>query len=185
MNCPAKVNIAFGFILKNIENGRFRYFYAHDNNTVLDRSKFVCTKDDLTKLKEILNKTGVIKSCSRKRMNTKWRFCKLTNLTLFAGLLKDVPMGYKDAVVPKPLLKHHTINCFTFEKNTRQPYSDKLCPFGALAFHLHGNEKLEEKHQRFSICSLIEWMDLPLLSFKESICAIFQLSRTFCTWLFL
>ena len=34
----AKVNLAFDFILKNIEDGGFRYFYAHENNTLLDRS---------------------------------------------------------------------------------------------------------------------------------------------------
>ena len=62
LKCVAKVNIAFGFNLKNIEDGRFRYFYAHENNTLLDRSKLMCTKDNLTKLKYIPNKTDVIES---------------------------------------------------------------------------------------------------------------------------
>ena len=44
--CAAIVNLAFGFILKNIEDGWFGYFYAHENNTLLDRSKLVCTHDD-------------------------------------------------------------------------------------------------------------------------------------------
>ena len=42
----AIVNQAFGFILKNIKDGGFRYVYAHENNTLKDRSKFVCTHDD-------------------------------------------------------------------------------------------------------------------------------------------
>ena len=42
LKCAAKVNLAFGSILKNIEDGGFRYFYAHENNTLLDRSKLVC-----------------------------------------------------------------------------------------------------------------------------------------------
>ena len=69
LKCAAKVNLAFGFILKNIEDGGFRYFYAHENNTLLDRSKLVCTHDDLAKLKDFVNKTDVIESCSRERMN--------------------------------------------------------------------------------------------------------------------
>ena len=73
LKCAVKVNLAFGFILKNIEDGGFRYFYAHENDTLLDRSKLVCTHDDLAKLKYFLNKTDVIESCSRERMNTKWR----------------------------------------------------------------------------------------------------------------
>ena len=144
-NCAAKVNLAFGFFLRNIEDGGFRYFYAHENNTLLDRSKLVCTQDDLAKLKDFLNKTDVMESCSREKLNKKWRFYKLTNLILFATLLRDLPMGCKNAVLPKPPLENRTINCLTFEKNTRQPYNNNLCIFCALFLHMHKNQQLEEK----------------------------------------
>ena len=145
LKCVVKLNLALGFILKNIEDGKFRYFYAHENNTLLEQSKLVSNKDDMAKLKEILKKTDVIESCTKERSNTKCRFFKLTNLTIFAALLKDIPMGCKDAVLPESLLKNHTVNCLTFEKNTRKPYNDNLCLFRALALHLHGIEKLEEE----------------------------------------
>ena len=143
LKCAAKVNLAFSFNLKNMEYGGFRYFYAHENNTLLDGSNPVCTRDELAKLKEIPNNADVIESCSRKRLSTKWRFYKLTNLTVYAALLKDVPMGCKDAVLPEPLMRNGTINCLTFEENTRQPYNDNLCLFRALALHLHGTQRLE------------------------------------------
>ena len=145
LKCAAKVNLVFGFILKNMEDGGFRYFYAHENNTLLDRPKLVCTQDELAKLKDFLNETDVIESCSQEKMNTKWKFYKLTNLTVFAALLKEVPMGCKDAVLPEPHLKKCTINCLTFEESTRQPYNDNLCLFRALALHLHGTQRLEEE----------------------------------------
>ena len=145
LKCAAKVNLAFGFILKNIEDGGFRKFYAHENITLLDRSKLVCTNNDLAKLKDFLNQTDVVESCSRERTNTKWRFYKLTNLTVFAALLKDVPMGCKNAILPESLLKNCTINCLTFEQKSRQPYNDNLCLFRALALPLHGNQRLERK----------------------------------------
>ena len=78
-------------------------------------------------------------------MNTKWRFYKLTDSTVFAVLLKDDPSGCKDAVLIKTLLKNHTANCLTYEENTRQPYTDNLYRFLDLALHLHGNQRLEEK----------------------------------------
>ena len=53
LKCVAKLNLAFGFILKNIEDGKFRYFYAHENNTLLEQLKLVSNKDDMAKLKEI------------------------------------------------------------------------------------------------------------------------------------
>ena len=36
LNCTTKVNLAYGFILKTIEVGGLRYFYVHENNTLLD-----------------------------------------------------------------------------------------------------------------------------------------------------
>ena len=145
LKCVAKLNLALGFIVKNIEDGKFRYFYAHENNTLLEQSKLVSNKDDMAKLKEILKKTEVIESCTKERSNTKWRFFKLTNLTIFAALLKDIPMGCKDAVLHESLLKNHTVNCLTYEQNTKKPYKDNLRLFRALALHLHGNERLEEE----------------------------------------
>ena len=119
LKCVAKLNLALGFILKDIEDGKFRYFYAHESNTLLEQSKLVSNKDDMAKLKEILKKTDVIELCTKERSKTKWRFFKLTNLTKYAVLLRDIPMGCKDAVLPESLLKNHTVNCLTFEKTQK------------------------------------------------------------------
>ena len=78
-------------------------------------------------------------------MNTMWRFYKLTDLAVFAVLLKDVPMGCKNAVLPEPLLRNCIINCLTYEENTKQPYNDDLCLFRAPVLPLHGNFRLEEE----------------------------------------
>ena len=62
----------------------------------------------------------------RERANTKWKFYKLTNLTVFAALLKDVPMGCEDSVLPGPLLKNENVNCRIYEQNTKKPYKENL-----------------------------------------------------------
>ena len=36
LRCAAKLNLASGFILKNTEDGGFRHFCVHKNNTLLD-----------------------------------------------------------------------------------------------------------------------------------------------------
>ena len=68
-----------------------------------------------------------------------------SNLTVFASLLKDVPMGCKNTVLPEPLLKNHNVNCVPFEKNMLQPYNDELCLLRALALYLRVIKKLEEE----------------------------------------
>ena len=145
VKCAAKVNFAFGFVLKNIEDGMCRYFYAHENNTIMERAKLVCTKADFFNLKDRMQKMDIVHLCTRERANTRRKFYKLTILIIFASLIKDVPMGCKDTVLSKPILRNCNVNCLSFERNRRQLYIDKLYLFRALALHLHGNEKLEEE----------------------------------------
>ena len=143
--CAAKGKFAFGFVLKNIGHGMCRYFYAHEININMERAKLVCTQAEMTDLKHRMQKNDNVDLCTRERANTKWKFYKLTNLTIFAPLLKNVPMGCEDTVLLQPLLKNHNVNCLIFERNTREPYKNHLCLFKGLALHLHGNEKLEEE----------------------------------------
>ena len=145
LKCAAKVHHAFGFVLKNIQDGVCRYFNAHENSTFMERSKLVCTRADLTNLKDRTQKMDIVNFCTRERANTKWKFYKLTNLTIFASLPKDVPIGCKVTVLLEPLLRNRNENCLIFQRNTLQPYNDNLCLFRELALHLHGNEKLEEE----------------------------------------
>ena len=112
--CAAKVNLAFGFVLKNIEDGMCRYFYAHENNTNMERSKLVCTQADMTSLKNRMQEMDFVDVCTRERTNTKWKFYRLTNLTVLASLLKDMPMGCKDTVLPEPLLRNGNVNYLKF-----------------------------------------------------------------------
>ena len=148
MKCAAKVNLAFGFVVKTVEDGMCRYFYAHENNTNMERSKLVCTQADMTNLKNRMQKMVIVDICTRERANTKWKFYKLTNLTVSASLLIDVPIGCKDTVLLEPLLRNCNVNCLTFERNSLRPYNDNLCLLRALALHLHGNIKIEEETSR-------------------------------------
>ena len=77
IKCAAKVNLAFRFrvFLKNVEG----HFYNPEKITVMERSKLVCTPDDITNLKEKLQKWDIIDLCTWERANTKWNFYKLKN----------------------------------------------------------------------------------------------------------
>ena len=69
LKCAAKVNLAFGFVLKNVEDGSCRYFYAHENNTLMEMSKLVCTRDDIINLKEKLQKMDIVDLCTKESQN--------------------------------------------------------------------------------------------------------------------
>ena len=66
--------------------------------------------------------------------------------------------GVQERSLCRTNLKNCTINCLTFEENTRQPCNDNFCLCHALAFYLHGNQQLEEKTSKISK-SILNKMD--------------------------
>ena len=180
MKCAAKLSLAFGFVLKNIEYGMCRYFYAHENNTIMKRAKLVCTQADMTNLKDRRQKMDIFDLCTRERASTKWKLNKLTNLTVLASLLKDVPMGCKDTVLPEPLLKNHNVSCLTFERSTRQPYIDNLSLFRSLALHMHVTKNWRRDFENFQIFSSVTVRKGTFQNSKLFIWMTFQKLKTCC-----
>ena len=144
LKCAAKLILAVGFVPENKEDWSCRFYYAHEKKTLSERSKLVATTEDLTKVKNLLTTTDVIESCTRERANIKWKFYKMTNVTIFAALLKEIPKGCKDSVLPFTIFKNLSVKCLTFEERTRKPYNDNLCLLRALALHFHGGKKHDE-----------------------------------------
>ena len=96
--CAAQLNVPFGFVLKNVEDGTYWYYYAHESNILKEGSKLVATEGYLQKIKKVLSGTNVTEACTKERANTKWKFFNLVNLIVFAALFEEVAMDYKDAV---------------------------------------------------------------------------------------
>ena len=65
----------------------------------------------MVNLIEKLQKMETVDHCTRETANTKWRFDKPSNVTDFAALLEDIPMGCKDTVLHETLSKYHNVNC--------------------------------------------------------------------------
>ena len=118
LDCAAKINIALGFVLCIIEASENRYFYAHENNTLFDKSMLLCTKADLTNKQNEINKQDILEVCTQERQNTKWRFKLITNVTIFVTLLTNVPMA---------------VNFLITDVHTQHSRSDILRLFQALA----------------------------------------------------
>ena len=89
-----------------------------------------------------------MEQCTQERQNTKWRFKLITNVTIFAALLKNIPMGCPDSVLPEPLLRHTQVNCFLSNKD-KETYKDQLCLFRALAMYMNGHNNLDSHTSRY------------------------------------
>ena len=142
LDSAAKINIALGFVLRDVETREYRYYYAHENNTLFEKLHLLCTKADLVTIQGKVKKFDIVDQCTQERQNTKWRFKLITNFTIFAALLKNIPMGYPDSVLPEPLLKNHSVNCLLSDKD-KQRDEDHLCLVRALSMYLHGHSNLD------------------------------------------
>ena len=47
LDSAATINFALRFVLPNVKTGENGYYYAHENNTLLEKSYLRCTKADL------------------------------------------------------------------------------------------------------------------------------------------
>ena len=141
-NCAAIVNLALGYILRNVDTDEYRYFYAHKNNAFFEKSRLLCSKGDLVSLQDRIEKMDFVETCTQERENTKWQFALTTNVTIFCSLLKTIPMGYIDAVLSEQLLRRSDVNCLV-SNGYGETYKDYLCLFRAIVVHLYGSSELE------------------------------------------
>ena len=66
LDYAAKISIALGFALQNIETGEYRFFYAHENNTLFEKSHLLCTNADLITIQEKVENSNVPKNARTK-----------------------------------------------------------------------------------------------------------------------
>ena len=112
------------------------------------------------KLEEVLNKLNsaakinidlvfVLRNIDiKERQKTRWLFKLITTNTVFAALLKNIPMGCPDSVLPEPLLRHTQVNCLLSNKDI-EPYIYHLCLFRAMARYMNGHLDLDSHTCRY------------------------------------
>ena len=142
LKCAAKVSLALGFILQNIETNDYRYYYRHENNLLLDQAFLLSNRNDVLSLQNKIEKLDLIETCTKERQNSKWRFTVITNVTVFAALLTNIPMSCNDTPLPQPMLRNPEFNCLVSNGHD-EPYNDNFCLFRAIAIHLFGSIDVE------------------------------------------
>ena len=167
-------------IPKIIEDETCRYFYAHENNLVKEKSKIVCTEDNMTNVKKKFQNMDIVDHWTRERGNTNWKSYNFKFFTIFTTLIQDIPMGCEDTVIIASLLKNYNENCVTCDRNTKQPNNRILFFLEHVLYickvTMNWNRKLffslktkKEMPQNFKV---LEWTE-------------FQKLKTFCSSKFL
>jgi hypothetical protein len=82
------INLSFGFILRHIETGVLRYYYASQNNArFFETLHLIRTEEDLERFLEELSPHSILEYIRQQRPDTKWIVHLLTNVTFYLNKL--------------------------------------------------------------------------------------------------
>ena len=131
-----KINVAFGFVLKNNETGELKYHYSSSNTRVLTAPFFVQNREDFLSFLEKLLQQDPLEYARLQRPNSKWVVDLVTNMTLYIFRIPNHPIGAKNIELPAYIQGNQAIISLTHDRNNKgKPYRDNLCFFRCLALH--------------------------------------------------
>ena len=118
-----KINYSLGFILKNIETKELRYYHASFNNAqILETALLINNQKDLINFLNSLAEESFYDGLTRP--DTKWKVVQISNITFYANILKDAPLG-AGASLPSYITNNHGL--------ANVSGNDNLCFFRCLA----------------------------------------------------
>ena len=89
-----KLDVSFGFILRNNETGELQYYYASRNNEHVFEEPFqIATTADLPQVREALQNLDVLEWVRQRRPNSKWVVDTVTKITFFITKIRGHPIG--------------------------------------------------------------------------------------------
>ena len=91
-----KINVSFGFMLRNVETGELRYYHSSQNNArFLDVPHLIRNEEDLERFLEELSRHDMLEFIRQQRPDTKWVVQLLTNVMFYVNKLIGHPIGPK------------------------------------------------------------------------------------------
>ena len=90
-----KLNISYGFILRNRTSGRCRYYHSSCNccGRYLDEPSLITNADTFENFLERINEPDILKWALSQRPNSDWVVEIVTNATIFVNRILQHPIG--------------------------------------------------------------------------------------------
>jgi len=118
-----KINIAFGFILRNTEKGEVKYYYPSQNGFLYEEPDLISDEDDLNRFLHKIQDTDWQEFVRRQKSNSKWRVSLLCNVALHIYKLPDIPIG-PGKRLPSFIVENRGVDALEANFQTGKPYED-------------------------------------------------------------
>ena len=132
-----KVNVSFGFILKQKATSRLRYYHSSNNccGRYLEEPSLITNRADFDRFLARIQESDILQWAVAQRPNSDWVCEHVTNATFFLNRIVDHPIGCVGVTLPDYVKNNKAIVGLTKDENGAI-YNDNLCLFRCLALHL-------------------------------------------------
>ena len=132
-----KVNVSFGFVLREKENDRLRYYHSSTNccGRYLEEPALITNRDDFDRFLARIQESDILQWAVAQRPNSDWVCELVTNATFFLNKIVDHPIGCVGVNLPTYVKNNKSI--IGLETDSHGViYIDNLCLFRCLGLHL-------------------------------------------------
>ena len=131
-----KINCSYGFVLREKQSGRLRYYHSSKNccGRFLEEPSLVTNSQTFNTFLERIEETDVLQWAIVQRPNSDWVVELVTNVTFFINCIVHHPIGCVGVNLPDYVKRNKAI--VGLEKDDHNAiYRDNLCLFRCLALH--------------------------------------------------
>ena len=131
-----KINLSYGFVLRNKNTGRYKYYHSSCNccGRYLDEPSLIANSKDFDDFLERIRETDVLQWAINQRSDSAWVCELVTNVTFFVNRVIDHPIGCV-GMIPVYIKKNKAVIGLEKEPIHSKRYNDNLCLFRCLALH--------------------------------------------------
>ena len=136
-----KINLSYGFVLRNKNTGRCKYYLSSCNccGRYLDEPSLITNSKDFDAFLKRIRETEVLQRAINQRPDSAWVCELVTNVNFFVNRIIDHPIGFIDVTLPAYLKKNKDVIDLEKEPIHSKRYNDSLCLFRCMALHRGGD----------------------------------------------
>lgn len=131
-----KINLGFGFMLYNIIEEEFKYYYNSTNNLLFEHAFTISNQQNVSDFFNKVVNLDLLTNYYLKKPSSSYVLCGLINLEVFIFPIQDTLIG-TPTDLPKFIKQSKSIISLTHHKSPTYRYIDNRCFFRCLSIH-HG-----------------------------------------------
>ena len=158
-----KVNLSFGFILKQKVTGRLRYYHSSNNccGRLLEEPSLITNRGDFDRFLARIQESDILQWAIAQRPNSDWVCEHVTNATFFLNRIVQHPIGCVGVTLPDYVKNNKAIVGLAKDEHGAT-YNDNLCLFRCLALH----QGCDVRHLEATVVThYTKYTDIPVHDF--------------------